>query len=225
MPSVIPWSWSSLQSFETCPKRHKLVKITKVVTEPTSPHLQVGRSTHKALEDGVKGMSMPSVFKRYEPIVQHIRCASGQKHAEQKFALNTSFRPVDYWDKSAWVRGVLDVAIIGQKTGVILDYKTGKPKVDSDQLKLFAGVGFLLYPFLDNMKTGYVWLDHNRIDAEDYKREDVPGIWKEFIPRVKRMEIALETDNWPENPTGLCGWCPVGPKLCQFWKGFKGENR
>ena len=39
MASVVPWSWSSLQSFETCPRRHYLTKISKEVVEPTTSAL------------------------------------------------------------------------------------------------------------------------------------------------------------------------------------------
>jgi hypothetical protein len=225
MPSVVPWSWSSLQSFETCPKRHYLTKISKEIVEPTTPALAEGRATHKALEDGVNGKPLMSYYAKFKPIVEKVRAAKGAKYAEIKFGVTKAFHRTGFFDKDVWCRGVIDLAVVGNTTGVMLDWKTGKPKIDSDQLKLFSAAGFGMYPFLNKIKAGYVWLDHNRIDTETYTREDVPIIWQEFIPRVKRMEIAQERNDWPVKPSGLCGWCPVGPHRCDHWKGYKGENQ
>ncbi len=225
MPSVVPWSWSSLQSFETCPWRHYLTKITKEIVEPTTPALADGRATHKALEDGVNGKPMYSGYAKYIPIVEKVRAAKGQKHTEIKFGITSNFQRTGFFDKNVWCRGVIDLAVIGENTGVLIDWKTGKPKIDSDQLKLFSAAGFAMYPFLKKMKTGYAWLDHNKIDAETYYREDVPLIWQEFAPRIKRMEIAQERNDWPCKPSGLCGWCPVGRNRCEHWQAYHGEHR
>ena len=91
MPSVVPWSWSSLQSFETCPRRHYLTKIAKEIIEPTTPALAEGRATHKALEDGVNGKPMYSGYAKYKPIVEKVRAAKGQKHTEIKFGVTQKF--------------------------------------------------------------------------------------------------------------------------------------
>lgn len=226
MPSVIPWSWSSLQSFETCPKRHYLTKISKEVVEPTTPALAEGRAAHKALEDGVNGKPMLGFYRdKYLPIVMKVRAARGAKYAEQKFGVTKNFNRTGFFDKDAWCRGVIDLAVIGTTTGVLLDWKTGKPKIDSDQLKLFSAVGFGMYPFLQKIKAGYAWLEHDKIDTETYYRGDVPDIWNEFMPRVKRLEIAQERNDWPVKPSGLCGWCPVGRARCEHWLAYKGEHR
>ncbi len=225
MPAVVPWSWSSLQSFETCPRRHYLTKIAKEIIEPTTPALAEGRATHKALEDGVNGKPMQGFYQKYKPLVDKVRAAKGAKYAEIKFGVTKSFNRTGFFDKDCWVRGVLDVAVVGAKTGVVLDWKSGKPKVDSDQLKLFSAAGFGMYPFLQKIKAGYVWLEHDKIDTETYVREDVPEIWNEFIPRVRRMEIALQRNDWPVKPSGLCGWCPVGRNKCEHWLAYHGEHR
>ncbi len=225
MPSVVPWSWSSLQSFETCPWRHYLTKISKEVVEPTTPALAEGRATHKALEDGVNGKAMQQYYQKYKPIVDRVRRAKGAKYTEQKFGVTKNFNRTGFFDKDAWCRGVIDLAVVGTKVGIILDWKTGKPKIDSDQLKLFSAVGFGMYPFLERIKSGYVWLDHNKIDTETYVREDRPLIWQEFIPRVQRMEIAQEKNDWPVRPSGLCGWCPVGKARCPHWQAYHGEHK
>lgn len=224
MPGVVPWSYSSLQSFETCARRHNLTKITKAVIEPTSPAMAAGRAVHKAMEDGVQGKVIPSAYGGLKPIIERIRQAPGQKQTERKWGLTKNLTPCDFFDKSVWVRGVLDLSVVRTDHALVLDYKTGKIKQDSDQLKLFAGAGFAMYPFARYVRTGYLWLDNNKITDETYEREDAPGIWQEFLPRIQRMERAQTEGKWEPNPSGLCGWCPVGRAHCEFWRGYRGEN-
>lgn len=100
---------------------------------------------------------------------------------------------------------------------MLITHNTGKVKTDGDQLKLFAAATFAQHPYLDTVKTGYLWLANDKVTTQDFKKEDVPVIWQEFLPRIQRMEAAQEADKWLPNPSGLCkSWCPVGKKLCEF---------
>jgi hypothetical protein len=217
-PAVIPWSISSLTAFETCPKRFYLTRIAKKVTEPQTEATLHGNEVHKSLELAVAGtQALPPKHRAYQPIIMKVMQAPGVKQTERKFALTASFKPTEFFAKDAWVRGVIDLTIARPKTALVLDWKTGKPKADTDQLKLTAAVLFAEKPYLEKVTTGYVWLAHNKIDRETYARDEVPGIWSEFLPRVNRMVRSLETDQFPPKPSGLCReWCPVGKSLCEF---------
>lgn len=216
--NVLPWSYSTLSAFETCPRRFYLTRITKVVKEPQTQETMWGNEVHKALEKAVAGeMPLPQRFSAYQPIVTKIRSMPGRKLTEQKFALTKSFRPTDFFSHDAWFRGVIDLNVIGAKKAATLDYKTGKPKTDGDQLKLFAAATFALFPHLEEVTTGYLWLKNNQTTKAQFTPDSVPLIWQEFVPRVRRMEMAQEQDKWMPNPSGLCReWCPVGKKLCDF---------
>lgn len=99
----------------------------------------------------------------------------------------------------------------------LVTHNTGKPKTDADQLKLFAGVMLSTYPYLEAVKTGYVWLAHNKVDSATIGKNDTSRIWGEFASRVHRMELSLQSGDFPPKPSGLCReWCPVGKKLCEF---------
>jgi len=214
---VLPWSPSSLAAFETCPRRVWLMK-TKQAKEPQTEATLEGNRVHKVLENAVNGTEgLPHVYRRYQPIVVKLRATPGVVETERNFALTASFRPTGYWDKDAWVRGKIDVTITRKKTGLLLDYKTGKVKEDGDQAKLYAAVGFAERPHVDSIHTGYVWLAHNKVDAKTFTRADVPSIWQEFTPRVQRLVYAAQHNDFPPKPSGLCReWCPVGRKLCEF---------
>lgn len=217
-PSVLPWSYSSLQAFETCPRRYYLTRIAKVVKEPQTPATAWGNQVHKALENAVgEGTPLAQNFSQYQPIVDRLRHVKGKKYTEARFGLTQALRPTEFFGKDVWFRGVLDLTVVTPKVGVVLDYKTGKIRNDGDQLKLFAAATFAQHPYLEKVTTGYLWLAHDKTSTQDFKKEDVPIIWQEFIPRVKRMESAQENDRWLPNPSGLCReWCPVGKKNCDF---------
>jgi CRISPR/Cas system-associated exonuclease Cas4 (RecB family) len=215
--TAVPWSHSSLSSFETCPRRHKILRVDKLVVEPQSDALTFGNKVHKELElavKGEKGLSMG--FTSYQPLVEKLRAAPGVKHTEQRFGLTQDFKPTTFFGKDVWVRGVLDLSIVQPKRASIIDYKTGKPKVDADQLRMFAGAAFSLYPHVEEVTTAYLWLGYNKMDREVFRREDMPPIWADFSSRVYRMEQAFEHDKFPPKPSGLCRqWCPVGKKHCE----------
>jgi hypothetical protein len=112
---------------------------------------------------------------------------------------------------------VIDVAVVGDKKALAADYKTGKIRPDSDQLKLFAG--FLMqHHEVDSVRTSYIWLKHHKTTAETYRRENLPDIWKHFMEKAERIERSYDKDRWVPKPSGLCnGWCGAGRDHCDFW--------
>ena len=217
MSAQLAWSYSSLQAFETCPHRWNLTKRLKQVVEPQNAASSAGNDTHKALELHIKGQQwLPSQYQQWVPLVERIKATPGRVEAERKFALTSDFRETTYFAKDVWLRGVFDITVVQPKTVIVLDWKTGKRKVDADQLKLFAASAFKLYPFVEQVQTGYIWLKDGKMDRESFTAEQAPGIWQEFIGRVRRIEIAIERDQFPKNPSGLCrAYCPVGAKRCE----------
>lgn len=217
MKGIIPWSYSSLQAYETCPRRFQLTRLTKQVKEPQSASMAWGNEVHKALEDAVRGtQGLAYRFQAYQPLVTKILSSPGHKEAERNFALTDSFRPTDYWAKDAWVRGKADLTITYAKSATLLDWKTGKPKEDPSQLKLFAGVLLVEKPHVTNVRTGFVWLAHNKIDSEVVERAELPSIWQDFVTRVSRMKYSATHNDFPPRPSGLCReYCPVGNAMCE----------
>lgn len=211
------WSYSSLTAFETCPRRYYLTRILKVVKEEQTAATLEGNAQHKALELNVAGkQALPSKYRHLQPLANKLRAVPGQILTEYRFALTRELRPTEFFSKNAWVRGVLDYANVRTNFAVILDYKTGKRKFDTDQLKLFAAAAFQLFPHVERVQTGYIWLRDKKIDPQPFERGEAPVIWQEFAARVHRLEQSEETNHWPARPSGLCReWCPVGKKHCE----------
>lgn len=209
-----PWSFSSLTSFETCPRRYYLTRVSREVVEGDTEATLWGKVVHTALEDRINGTPLKADFEHYEKFVTPLE-RIGKPIAETQIALTKGFNRTK-WDASdAWVRGIIDVHVVNGETGIALDWKTGKPKSDSSQLKLFAAMMFHVYPELKQVRTGYVWLAHDKLTPEEFARPQLGEIWADFLPRVERLELAFEKDRWPAKPSGLCRkYCPVGRKLC-----------
>jgi hypothetical protein len=211
------WSYSSLTSFETCPWRYKLTKVTKEVQEAPYDHRSEGNLVHKALENHLKGTAaLPQSYQHLLPLVNRIKTTQGVIEAERKIALRADFTETTYFAKDVWYRGVFDVRVTTPTTSIVLDWKNGKRKTDADQLRLFAGVEFKINPRVEKVQTGYVWLQEKKLDKETFTRDQTTEIWAEFTQRVARIEHAIKVDNFPKRPSGLCRqWCPVGKKLCE----------
>jgi hypothetical protein len=215
------WSYSALTSFETCPFRHFKTRIEKSVADPPGEAAQWGTRVHKVLEDRLKaGPDSPitGVMACYEPYaakVEQLRAPTGVLHAEQRIALTEDLTMTGYFSKDVWLRVVVDVTVNNRSMVVALDWKTGKRKTDTGQLELTAAAMASVYPHAEKFKTGYVWLKDKVFDAEDFTPDDAPRIWSKFVPRVQRLEKAVQSGDFPKKPSGLCRkWCPV--KECEF---------
>src|SRR4051812_44617359 len=201
---VLPWSYSSLQSYETCPRRHYLTKLKKVVREPQAAQLAWGNEVHKALEKAVLGTEgLGAKFTQYQPIVSRVMATPGQILAERDFALTSSFKPTGYWDSDAWVRGKADLTILQKTRGFLLDWKTGKVKKDPDQLDLFAAVLLSEMPALSRVHTGFVFVAADKVIPKTVERAAAPIIWQSYVQRVARLERSAANDDFPPKPSGL----------------------
>lgn len=235
--STVAWSFSALNSFETCPHRHYVTRVSKIVPDPMGIDAILGIDGHAALEARAKeGIELPPFIRSrtkdgktegkmstegWEAYVSRIVNAPGELVCETQIALNKQLQPVKWFGKDVWVRGVIDIGKIKEAQAKFFDWKTGKRKMEMDQLKLFAGLAFAKWPQLERVDTAYIWLPAKKLDPETFTRDQVPEIWNLFLPRVKRMEIAHAENKWPKKPSGLCkNWCPV--HSCEHNGHYKG---
>lgn len=216
----IPWSYSSLTSFETCPKRYYHTRVAKDTPDPPGEQAVWGQTVHKYLEDRVAlGTPLPAAVAQYEPLVLPVVNSPGKKLVEQQLAVAYGLTPTEWDSPDAWSRGIIDLGVVSPNgaKATLLDWKTGRRKADSDQLMLFAGLAFSHYKELKTVTTGFIWLKDSKIDTKTFKREEVPVIWQKFIPRVLRLQRAYEETRFPPKPSGLCErYCPVPHRLCHF---------
>lgn len=219
MVKRVAWSISSLDDFAGCPKRYYLTRVTKQVRQAETVQMLAGKNDHKSLEDRLLLKTpLPPHLVKYEPLVSVLERRKGILLAEQQLCLNADFKPTTWFGKDAWVRAILDGAIINKSKAFVFDWKTGKRKPDSEQLKLFAAMTFAHYPKVEVVRTSFFWLKTQETDDDVFTRDQVPEIWDGFLARVARLEHAYAKNAWPARPTGLCGWCPASKAQCDFAK-------
>ena len=231
MAKTIAWSWSRLSDFEQCPRKFQGRYITKDFPKPDfdAPHFVKGRAAHKLLEDHFKGegelhgtvtengLDFSFDFRFLSKISDEIK-----KHRrvfpELQVTFDVRMNEISWFDKKAWCRVIFDLLIIIGDYAVIIDWKTGKVKEYSDQLKLFAGAVMTKYPNIKKVLTCYVWVDHPKQPPvwAEYTDKDREHIWQEFGDRSELIQLANESGNWPAKKNIFCKWCDALPSQCEY---------
>jgi hypothetical protein len=212
------WSYSRLKNFETCPKRHYHYDIAKDVHEPESEQLRAGNDLHKHFEDRLKRRApLPLGYTQYEPLLAKIVDAPGVLSTEGKLAITGDFQPSAYFGKQVWFRTVVDAIKVNEEIASIFDWKNGKPKEDITQLQLMAATVFVHQPQVERIKAGLIFVTHDHVETAEFVRGDQAEIWSEILPRVRVMQRAVQKQDFPPKPSGLCrNYC--GVKSCPFWR-------
>jgi hypothetical protein len=209
-PRLKAWSMSRLNLFEQCPHKYLKMNVQKVVKDEGNEYTKYGTEAHKALEERIaKGKKLPRRFAEYESIAQRIEAASGKVYTELQLAIDTKFKPCDWFDETTYARAIIDVLRINGSVAWSGDYKTGKMKDNDDQLELNAVMIFLHYPEVQKVISSYIWLKDKHITRIETTRDQIKQILKGFVLRAKKIERALIDDHWEAIPSGLCRYCPV----------------
>jgi hypothetical protein len=204
------WSYSKLKNFDTCPKRHYEVDVAKHFRDNTE-QLDWGNRVHKSLADACKGkVALPEELKDYAKWVHAMRAAPGEMLVEQKYALTKDFQPCEWFGPRVWVRGVGDLVKINGTKALGVDWKTGNVLHDSPQLMILAQCIFAFHPEVETVETIFVWLKDDCLTRDTFHRATIANEWVGVLERVKQLEDAATTMNYPPKPGKLCrSYCPV----------------
>ncbi len=215
------WSYSALTTYELCPKKYFHLYVAEKgsperVADTDSSFAADGKIIHDAFRKRViDGTPFPLPMRNFEKVASKFAAAPGEKHAEMKLAITRQFEPTGYFEKNVFLRVVIDLAIIQQKTAIVVDWKTGKVKDDPTQNALNAAVLSRWMPEVTNFKTLFVWVNSNDLTPHNYTVESFTAVWTNILPRVAKIEEAKKTTTFPAKKNGLCGWCPV--KQCPHY--------
>lgn len=218
-PIKLSHSYSSIKMYENCPYRYYRQRIVRDVIDEGSVATKLGEEIHKALELRLKERKeLPFTLTGLEPTCKTIEAKDGQLLLEKELTLTKDLQPTTWFAKDAWLRSKLDVLhMLGDKA-TVLDWKTGKRRVDSFQLDLFAAQVFQHYPDIQVVNTALVWTKDKEIDTFTHRRESVAALWEDILSRISRIQRSADTDKWQVRPSGLCRWCPLYGK-CPATKG------
>ena len=206
MADFIAWSHSRRKDFMECPKMfyHKNVAAKgspdRIEFVQTKAMID-GNLVDDALTQRISnGTPLPPQYAPYEPMAASVLAAPGAKFTQLKVTLDPTFKPCGYFDATAWVRAIYDVAVVYEGHAFIGDWKNGMIWPDNDQLMLFAATAFHQFPELEVVDTSYIWLKHGQTSDATYRRRELPELWAMLMSDVDRLQAAYRTNNWPASP-------------------------
>lgn len=230
----LAWSHSRISTWLECPKQlwHSIApkghpdKIPFVQSQPMLDGLEVDNALTARIKTGTP---LPDKFAPYEGLCSSIIASPGTKLTQVKLALDQAFKPCGYmeWD-TVWVRVIYDLVILNGAHGFIWDWKNGQIQTSEDQLRLFATVGFHVFPEIEVFDVSYIWLKHGVTSDRTYRRKELPDLWQTFLPTVERMQVAFKNNHFPATPARgktSCGWCSVNKagKCSEAQGPYKGD--
>lgn len=205
MKKILPWSYSSLDSYNTCPRQFYELKIARNFTEIQHESSQWGSDVHDALEHRVKdGKPLEPRYEMYTPLIEKLLSAPGDKYPELKLAVDSQLEPCEFDDPAAWNRGIGDLVIVNGDKALSIDYKTGKKKPYSRQLELDACRTMTHFPEVNTVHTAFAWLATGEWTRAVYGRAQLQVLWEGFYEGVGQMLWSEQHNVWPAKPSGLC---------------------
>lgn len=212
----ITWSYSSLSNFLLCPKQYYETRVQKSVKSPPTQLSLWGDRVHEHFEHRLSSgkpatpMAGDPSLDVYQPVIERFSKTKGAFSAEVKLAIDNAFKPTGWFASDVWCRGIVDALWLDRHVARMVDWKTGRRKTGSYQLRLFALLIFAHHPDVDLVNTAYVWLQTGKVDVEKFRRKDVPKLWQDILIDVRRLEVAYKNNTWVPRPSGICrNHCPV----------------
>ena len=214
----IAWSYSSLKTFEQCPRKYYHLKVAKDIKDGDTDATRYGTSMHTVAEEFIRdGVEIPAQFSYLQPALEQLKAIPGEKHCELKLGLTEDLEPCGFFDKGVWWRGVADLVIIDKekKLAYSVDYKTSKNAryADIKQLDLVATALFKYFPEVERIKSALMFVVSNEFVRAIHKPENINLYLEKPKQGVARIEAALENDVWNPISGRLCRFCPV--KYCE----------
>ena len=215
---MIPaWSYSSIKTFDQCPKKYYHLKVVKDFKDEDSTATIYGKELHTAAEEFIRdGTPIPAKFSFLADTLKALSEIPGDKQCEIKLGVAKNegrFTPCDFFDKNVWWRGIADLLIINEETGVahLIDYKTSKNAkyADPKQLDLLAGAVFLKYPKIVEIKAALLFVVCNDIVKKRYETLQTMALMRTMDNELARLEVAMKTQVWNPISGPLCKFCPV----------------
>jgi hypothetical protein len=216
------WSYSSIKTFDQCPKKYYHLKVAKDVTDTAGPEADYGTQAHEAAEHYIKhGTPIPDKFKIMRPVVETLARFKGEKHTELKLGVKrhlTGYEPCGFFGKDVWWRGIVDLLIVDGDVAHMVDYKTGKNAkyADMKQLDLMAGAIFCHFPEVMKIKSGLAYVVSNEFPKKTHYRKHLDDYLSVFDPQLDMLENAIDSGVWNPKSGPLCSFCPVVD--CEHWK-------
>lgn len=216
---MVAWSYSSIKTFDQCPKKYFHLKVAKDVKDEPGEAADYGTAVHLAAEEYIRdGTPIPDKFAYMRPVVERLAAIAGDKYCELRLGVTQDMTPCDFFAPDVWWRGVVDLLIVDGNRAWMVDYKTGKSAkyADTKQLDLMAGAVFAHYPQVDKIKSALLFVVSSEMPKKVHVRERSDTYMRVFDKQLEHLEAAMDNGVWNPKSGPLCGWCPVVD--CAHWR-------
>lgn len=215
----VVWSFSSLKTFQQCPRKYYRTKVLKDVKEPDTQATIYGKSVHTAAEEFIRdGKPIPPEYEYVRPMLENLSQIEGEKHCEVRLGLTKDLQPCDFSAKNVWWHGIADLVIINEPKQIAysIDYKTSKSAryADVKQLDLVAVGIFKHYPNIVRVKSALAFVVSKEFVKAEHYVEMVPKYIEKPAQDVARIEAALDNGVWNPIQGPLCKFCAV--RDCEY---------
>lgn len=202
------WSFSSIKTFDQCPKKFYHLKVAKDFQEDqNAEHLIYGTRFHEAAEFYIRDdKPLPPEFNYAKASLDKLKVMEGEKLCEYEMGLTENLEPCTFKAPDVWWRGIADLIILRGDMAFVLDYKTGKSAkyADTGQLELMALAVFKHFPQVKRVKAGLLFVIANAFPKAEYTVEQEPILWGKWLADHAKMKKAYETGVWNPRTSGLC---------------------
>ena len=214
----IVWSFSSLKTFQQCPRKYYHTKILKDVREPDTVATLYGKSAHTVAEEYIRdGVPVPPQFEYMKAMLDQLNAIPGEKLCEVMLGLTKDLEPCGFDADDVWWHGIADLVVLDEENGIAhsVDYKTSKNAryADVKQLDLVAAAIFAKYPKIKTIKSALLFV----VSKEFVKAKHHAEMKEKYLEKpaldVARIEAARENGVWNPISGPLCRFCSI--KTCE----------
>jgi len=209
------WSYSSLKTFQQCPKKYYHLKIAKDVAQSDTTATIYGKEVHKAAEDYIaKGTPIPAKYNYMVPILESLENIEGDKYCELEMGISRKdgkFNACEFNSPNYWWHGIVDLLIVNGDSAYMVDYKTSKNAkfADVKQLDYMASAVFLKFPKVQEIKSALVFVVSGEFVQKKHQRMFYMAYLESAMPDLHRLEEAVKSGVWNPVSSPLCKFCPV----------------
>jgi RecB family exonuclease len=225
-------SFSGAQSYENCPAQfaHRRIWKTPIDETPPSDPIILGNNFHSSLQKEAEEVTpittaSPETQKAYKELVALWEGSDNQKRFEELTVkkMIPEFEFLLHKEPYLHLRGFIDVVGIDKDGNItIFEIKTGGrpyPKKYLTQVNLYVAVwnymsanGLIPYGLVTKkVLIMATTKEPRKIIMREYDLDVEDATSQIPLHRMERVyqavTKAVTDDNFPKNPTFLCGWC------------------
>jgi hypothetical protein len=213
------WSFSSLKTFQQCPRKYYHTKVVRDIVEPDTQATLYGKTAHTVAEEYIRDdVPIPPQFAYMQATLDVLKAIPGDKLCEVRLGLTRNLESCDFDAPNVWWHGIADLVVINptQTMAYSVDYKTSKSAryADVKQLDLVACGLFAKFPTLQKVKSALLFTVIKEFVRADHYVEMLPKYMQKPAEDVARIDAAKENGVWNPVQGPLCKFCAV--KDCEY---------